>query len=125
MSSSAKSVFIFGIYIACLGFLVVFFPNPLLRLVSVPPTREVWIHLAGMLLIFMGFFYIMAGREKLVPFYRWTLVTRGGAAAFVTGFVLTGLISPVILLFWLGDLAGTRWTFFALRAENQLSQGKR
>jgi hypothetical protein len=125
VSGSAKSVLLFGIYIACLGILLVFLPNPLLRLVNVPPTREVWIRLAGMLLIFMGFFYVMAGRANLVPFFRWTLVTRGAAAAFVTGFVLTGLIPPVILLFWLGDLAGALWTLFTLRAEGRLIQGKR
>jgi hypothetical protein len=125
VTGSAKSVFLFGIYVACLGVLLVFFPNPLLQLVSVPSTNEVWIHLAGMLLLFMGFFYVMAGRAKLVPFFRWTLVTRGTAAVFVTAFVLAGLISPVILLFWLGDLGGALWTFFSLRAEGQLFQEKR
>jgi hypothetical protein len=125
VTGSAKSVFVFGIYVACLGVMLVFFPNPLLRLVGVPATSEVWIHLAGMLLIFMGFFYVMAGRAQLVPFFRWTLVTRGAAAAFVTGFVLARLISPVILLFWLGDLAGALWTLFALRAEGQLQQDGR
>ncbi len=49
MSASAKSVFYFGLYIALLGVLLIFFPNTLLGLVNVPPTDEVWIRLAGML----------------------------------------------------------------------------
>ena len=125
MSSSAKSVFYFGIYVALLGFLLVFFPNPLLQLVNVPVTQEVWIHLAGMLLLFVGFFYVMAGRTNFFPFFRWTLVTRGIAVVFLIGFVLAGWVSPVILLFWLGDLAGALWTFFALRKEGKLVWVKR
>ena len=125
MSNSAKSVFFFGLYVALLGFLLIFFPNPLLRLVNVPATQEVWIHLAGMLLLFVGFFYAMAGRTNFVPFFRWTLVTRGVGAIFVAGFVLAGLISPVIILFWLGDLAGALWTFCALRQEGELVLVKR
>ena len=123
MSNAAKSVFYFGFYVILLGLLLVFCPNPLLGLVNVPATHEVWIHLAGMLLIFMGFFYVMAGRADLVPFFRWTLVTRSAAAFFVAGFVLAGWVPPVILLFWLGDLAGALWTFFSLRQAGLL-QGK-
>ena len=120
MSSSAKSIFLFGIYIAFLGLLLIFFPNPLLELVSLPPTEEVWIRLAGMLLLFMGFFYVQAARHKLVQFFQWTLVTRGVAFFFVLGFWIIGFTSWVILAFWLGDLAGLLWTWYALRTEKLL-----
>jgi hypothetical protein len=117
MSNSAKSVYYFGFYIALIGVVLVFVPNPLLRLAGVPATTEVWIHLAGMLLVFMGFFYIMAGRENVTAFFRWTLVTRSVAVLFVAGFVLMDWISPVIILFWLGDLAGALWTLQAMRKD--------
>jgi len=120
MSSSAKSVFYFGLYIALLGILLIFFPNTLLGLVNVPPTNEVWIRLAGMLLLFMGFFYAQAGRSNLIPFFKWTLVTRGIAFFFVLGFWLGGLVSWIILAFWLGDLTGLLWMWFALRAEDNM-----
>jgi len=120
MSRSALSVFVFGIYVAVLGLLLIADPNPLLALVGIAPTDEVWIRLAGMLLLILGFFYVQAGRADLVPFFRWTLVTRLGAAVFVTGFVLAGWIGPVIILFWLGDLAGALWTWSALRREGRL-----
>jgi hypothetical protein len=45
MSSSARSIYFFGIYIACLGALLIFLPNALLGLVNLPPTEEVWIRL--------------------------------------------------------------------------------
>jgi hypothetical protein len=120
MSRAAQSIFYFGLYIALLGALLIFFPNVLLELVNVPPTDEVWIRLAGMLLLFMGFFYAQAGRSNLVPFFKWTLVTRGVAFFFVLGFWMGGFVSWVILAFWLGDFAGLLWTWLTLRAEKSL-----
>lgn len=120
MPASAKSIFYFGIYIALLGILLIFVPNALLGLVNVPMTNEVWIRLAGMLLLFMGFFYVQAGRGHLVPFFKWTLFTRGVAFFFVLGFWLCGFVSWIILAFWLGDLAGLVWTWMALHQEKLL-----
>ena len=120
LPASALSVLVFGVYLALIGLLLALIPNLLLGLIGVPPTGEVWIRLAGMLILFMGFFYAQAGRHDLIPFLRWTLVTRSVAAVFVTGFVLGGLIGPIILLFWLGDLAGAVWTGLALRREGRL-----
>jgi hypothetical protein len=117
MSGSAKSIFFFGIYLLVLGILLVFVPNALLGVVNLPSTNEVWIRLAGMLLLIMGFFYVQAGRHNLVPFFKWTLVTRGVAFFFVLGFWLCGFISWIIIAFWLGDLAGIIWTGVALRKE--------
>jgi hypothetical protein len=120
MTPSAQSIFLFGIYVALLGVLLIFLPNVLLGMVKVPATNEVWIRLAGMLLLIMGFFYVQAGRSGLVPFFKWTLVTRGVAFFFVLGFWLCDFVSWIILVFWLGDLAGMIWTGTALRREKQL-----
>ena len=121
MTGSGKSIFFFGIYVVVLGILLVFIPNALLGLVEIPPTNEVWIRLAGMLLLILGFFYVQAGRHNLVPFFKWTLVTRGVAFFFVLGFWLCGFISWLILAFWLGDLAGIIWTWTALQGEGHLT----
>ena len=116
---SAISVFYFGFYIVVMGLLLLLIPNMLLNLVSVPMTNEGWIRMAGMLLLFMGFFYIQAGRHHFIPFFKWTLVTRSSAFVFILGFIMSGMISWVIFLFWLVDLAGTLWTAWALRIEGE------
>lgn len=75
MSNAAKSVFYFGFN----DILLVFCPNPLLRLVNVPTTNEVWIHLAGRLLFLMFFstlwlgvwtFFSLRKEGNLVPVKR-------------------------------------------------------
>jgi Kef-type K+ transport system membrane component KefB len=119
MSRSAVSIFIFGIYLAILGVLLVAIPNVLLGLMRIPPSHEVWIRLAGMLLLILAFFYIQAARNNLAIFFRWTSYTRLSALFFVIAFVLSGLIGPIIGLLWLEDLAGAIWTGLALRSERQ------
>ena len=76
MSRSADSIFDFGIYLVILGVPLVAMPNVLLSLVLIPPTHEVWIRLAGMLLLILGFFYIQAARNNLAIFFRCTIYTR-------------------------------------------------
>jgi hypothetical protein len=123
MSESARSVFYFGVYLLVLGALLILVPNVLLAFGAMPPTGEVWIRLVGMLVLILGTFYMVAGRNNLTAFFRWTLVTRTTAVFFLLGFIFARLASPFILVFWLGDLAGAIWTFLALRREGKLRQG--
>lgn len=116
-SRSAVSVFVFGIYLVLIGGVFILIPNTLLSLVNLPTTQEVWIRLAGMLLVILAFYYLMAARTETKAFFEWTIYARMGSVVILLGFVLTGLISPIALLFWLGDLAGALWTWSALRKE--------
>lgn len=116
-SRAALSIFVFGLYLAILGGIFILAPNALLTLVYLPTTQEVWIRLVGFLLLVLSFYYLMAGRTDTRAFFQWTLYTRLAAIIFLVGFVVAGLISPVALLFWLGDLAGALWTWFALRID--------
>jgi hypothetical protein len=52
MSKSALSVFVFGLYLLVVGIVMLVVPNFLLGLFSIPSTTEVWIRVAGMLVLF-------------------------------------------------------------------------
>lgn len=117
MSRAGTSIFVFGIYLVILGLIFTLAPNTLLSIVNLPSSQEVWIRLVGMLLLFMAFYYLMAGRTETRNFYHWTLYTRLGSVLFLVGFFIAGWVSPVAFLFWLGDLAGAAWTLAALRLD--------
>ena len=51
MSNTAKSVFVFAIYLFLLGITLLVTPNVLLTLFAYPTTEEVWIRVVGMLLV--------------------------------------------------------------------------
>ena len=87
MSRAAKSVFFFGIYVILFGVILVVAPNVLLKIFYVPETSEVWIRVVGMLVLFLGYFYIRASTniEGSTKFFRWTIYTRSSVIVFFTG----------------------------------------
>lgn len=56
MSKSARSVFIFGLYLGVLGIILLVTPNFLLGVFQLPSTNEVWIRVVGMLLFLLGIY---------------------------------------------------------------------
>ena len=73
MSKSARSMFVFGLYAAVLGILLIVMPNFLLRTIARTSTAEVWIRVVGLLLLYLGFYYTQAARKGLTNFFRWTV----------------------------------------------------
>ncbi len=123
MSRAAKSVFIFAIYAVVLGITLVIVPNLLLGLFGVPPTSEVWIRVAGMLLIFIGVYYIWAARSEMTEFMRLTVYLRSSVVVFFIAYVALGFAPPTLILFGVVDLVAAMWTLWALRAPTPIVAG--
>ena len=119
MSRAARSLLVFGIYLVALGFFLLIAPNTLITLFGLPKTHDVWIRVVGMLLVLLAYYDIQAARKELVDFLRWSVVARATVIAFFAGFVIAGLVKPILLLFGGVDLAAAVWTHFALRADRR------
>ncbi|MEM7345624.1 MAG: hypothetical protein AAF485_15385, partial [Chloroflexota bacterium] len=115
MSKSGTTVFVWGIYVLLLGSILVLIPNVLLRLFGFPPTDEVWIRVAGVLLLALGYYYVEAARKEYTDLFRWSVYARLGVMGFFILFVLFGLSQPILLLFGSIDVLGAAWTAWALR----------
>lgn len=115
MSNPAKSMFAFGIYLTCLGFVLVALPRIAFVVFGLPGAEGVWIRVVGMLLLFFAFFCIQSARKEVTEFFRWSVYTRSLVIVFFTAFVLLGLVSPILILFGLIDLSGAIWTGLTLR----------
>lgn len=115
MSSAAASVRIFGAYLIVLGAALIVAPNAVLAPFGIPPTSEVWLRVVGVLATALGFYYTVAARAGLVPFYRATVVARSFVFVCFGAFVLLGYARPALALFGAVDLAGAIWTAAALR----------
>lgn len=115
MSKPAVSVFVFGIYAACLACMLLIAPNVLLGLFRIPATTDVWIRIVGMLLLYLGGYYMLAARTEAVAFFRLSVWLRMSVIAFFGVFVLLGVAPPVLLLFGAVDFAMAAWTWGALR----------
>lgn len=116
MSRGARSVFVFGLYLVVLGILLIAVPNVLLEVFFLPSTTEVWVRVVGMLVLFLGYYYIQTARKELTDFLRWTLYPRSTVILFFAAFVLLGFAKPPLILFGVVDLLGVVWTALALRS---------
>ena len=117
MSKSARSVFVFAVYLFILGAILVVAPGILIRTFRFPEPDGLWIRIVGMLVIILGFYYSHAAYAEFKAFFGWTVVARTGVLLFFITFVLAGLAPPVLVLFGVIDFAAALWTFFALRSE--------
>jgi hypothetical protein len=116
MSHSARSVFVFGLYLVGLSLILLVAPNVLLGMFSLASTSEVWVRVVGMLALILGFYYIQAARKEMTEFFWWTVYARSTVILFFIAFVLLGYANPPLILFGLVDLLGAIWTGWALRA---------
>jgi hypothetical protein len=116
MSKAAYSVFVFGLYLGVLGITLLVAPNFLLGMFALPGTAEVWVRVVGMLVLFLGFYYVLAARAEMTVFFRWTMYPRVTVILFFTAFVVSGFAQPPLILFGVADLLGVLWTGLALRS---------
>ena len=119
MSKAARSVFIFGIYLAFTGIFLLLLPNILIGMVGLPETNEVWIRVVGMLVLFLAFYYTQAARSEMTDFFRWTVYVRSLVIVFFIAFVLLDFAGPPLIIFGVIDLFCAAWTGMALRAEEK------
>ena len=117
MSSAARSLFVFGVYLIVAGALFVTIPNLVLPLLAVPTTSEVYIRVVGTLLVLIGVFDLVAARHELTPLIRWSIPLRASVTLFFGAFVLLGLGTPSLLISSSIDMAGALWTALALRKD--------
>ena len=121
MSKAAFTVKAFGVYLVLLGVALVLVPNLLLGLFGIPSTSEVWIRVVGLLAFNIGVYYWYAAKSEARSFFLASVFVRAAVPAVFIAFVAMGLVSPLLILFGVVDLAGGLWTFVTLRQEQRVA----
>ena len=122
MSKSAKSVLIFGIYLAINGLMLLFIPNVLVASLGIEPTNEVWIRLSGILLMAIAVYYILGARYEITVILKATAFIRFSIIFFFTAFALLDLVSANIIIISAIDFLGGIWTFAMLKKEGHFNR---
>lgn len=114
MSPAAISMFVFGIYVIMVGVGFLFIPNTILPLFKFPKTEEPWIRVMALIVLIIGFYYIVAAQNELTLFFWMTVVGRFG---LFIGFILLVAFKkakPMLIMFGLVDAAGAIWTLLTM-----------
>jgi hypothetical protein len=115
MSSASRSILVYSIYVLGLGLTLLLVPNIPLPLVGLPQATEIWIRVAGMTVIFLAIFYMVAARNEVRELFVASIGIRFSVVVFFGAFVAAGLVPWNILLLTPGDVLFAIWTLTALR----------
>lgn len=116
MTSAARSVYVFGIYLIVLGGILMGSPNALLSVFGFASTTEPWIRVLGVVVMAIGMLDVACARTEQTGFFRATVATRLFALVSFVVFAALEIAPPMLVLFGLIDAAGATWTFVALRS---------
>ena len=122
MSSAARSILVYSIYLLGQGVVLLAVPNLALRIFGLPETNEVWVRIVGMTVLFFGIYYLVAARYEFRPFFVVSVATRLSVPVIFTVFIAAGFAAWNILLFTPIDVVFAAWTWLALRGAPQLTQ---
>ena len=121
MSRAALSAFVWGVYLIIAGLGLLLVPNFVLPLLGFATTPEGWVRVLGLLASILGMYYIFSARWNIVPFFQLTVAGRLAFMAGCIGLVISGLMSPSLLIFGVLDTIGAIWTWLSLRGMTEAS----
>lgn len=119
---TSTTLYAFAAYLAILAAVLLFIPNVLLGLFGLGETREVWIRIIGMLVLFLGVFYVRMAQENNIRFAETTVYLRACVMIFFAVFVALNFAPPSLLFFALVDMIGAAWTWYALQKGETLGE---
>ena len=116
MKSVKISLQVFGIYLMLVpGLGLMIAPGFILDLFGISHGDQFWMaRMIGMLAFIIGFVDHFIGSEEVAGFYKWTVVLRYFAAAFMTALWIFGEVEIAILLFASADALAATWTAYAM-----------
>ncbi len=119
MSRAALSVFVMGLYLIFLGITFLFMPEIMFLILAYPTPPDIASRILGMIFVLLAYYYIRAAldEEGMRKFFVWTVHTRAVVIIFLSVFAALQMVSPLIILFGVIDLAAALWTFWALRKD--------
>ena len=116
MTPAARSLQVFGLYLLAAGALLMLVPAWLLAPLGLPAPADAWGRVAGMLVVFLGVYYLVGARAELLSFMRASVWVRASVIVVLAAFVAAGLAPAPLLAFGAIDLAAAIWTALALRS---------
>ena len=109
-----RSVVVFGVYLLALAIALLAVPNVLLAIFGIPTTQEAWIRVLGMVVGFLGYYYVRHGEGAARSFLEMTIHVRLSVPVFFVAFIIFAGAPWQLLLFAVVDMLGAGWTWWSI-----------
>ena len=115
MTKSAKTIWIFGIYLLIEGIFLMVAPSWLLSTIGLPEPESVWRIIAGLVVAILGYYYIRNAKENLLPFFHFTVQVRVLQFVFFVGLYVFERGTIALILFSFIEFIAGMWTMSVLK----------
>ena len=118
MTTAAKTIVAFGIYMSLNGTFLVVAPGLLLPLLGLSPNDAPLLRLLGMFTVIVSYYYYRTAMAESTAFFRATVHGRMAMALFMTALWLWYAAAPVLMVFAVIEITGAMATALALRSSS-------
>ena len=118
MPQSSLSVLAFAVYMGGFSFALLFFPDPVLNIFGIRVVQP-WVGFVAYFLAVLSFYYILAVRQQMVEFYKWTVYGRLPLVLIWTTFAVLKFVPPIVCLIGIFETGCAIWTAVALKQEQR------
>ncbi len=115
MTKSAKTIWVFGIYLFVEGIFLMVAPSWILSSIGLPEPDSVWRIILGFAVAILGYYYIRNAKENLLPFFGFTVQVRIVQFVFFVFLYVFERGTLALLIFSFVEFAAGMWTWRALK----------
>lgn len=115
MDKSAKTVWVFGVYLIIEGLFLMLAPSKLLSIIGIPEPDSVWRIVLGFVVAILGYYYVRNAKENLLPFFGFTVQVRIIQFVFFIWLYLFERGTITLVLFSFIEFAAGMWTWNTLK----------
>lgn len=117
MTKSAKSLYYFGFYVLLTGIIICLIPDKFMSLLKLPEITNAWARVIGLLVIIIGSYDILNGRNNVKPLIKASIYLRILFFLGILVLYISGQMPTEILPLGIIDVLGAIWTALSLKAE--------
>ena len=114
MGAANISILVWGAYIILLGIGMLLFPNKVLPLFKYEKPKDQWIHVLGLIVIALGYYYIWFAIHDVREFFIITVWARYAVAAGYLVLIFTRKAQKVLLTTAVVEAGSATWTLLVL-----------
>ena len=119
MTNAAKSIVAFGVYALLAGGALLFKTNLTLQFLGFEKTSEHWILLVALVMMGLGFYYVVLGVTDVKIFFLPSVIGRVIFFSATVLLIATSKVPVGMLLFGAVDLISATWTSLAMYVDKK------